>query len=98
MRAALGIQDLSPPDERAERISGSDGLAEEGEVRDCLRVIHGEELPRPSEAGLDLVRSEHYAVPIAELSEPGEEIIRGDYLPCDALDRLDEDARDVVGR
>ncbi len=53
-------------------------------------------VPGPTGARLDLVGDEQDPVPVAELAEALEEAVLGDDVAALALDRLDDDRRDLA--
>ena len=55
-------------------------------------------LPGPTRARLDLVGDEQDPVPVADLAQTLEEAVLRDDVAALALDRLDDDRRDLVGR
>ncbi len=61
-------------------------------------VIRGEHLPRPPHAGLHFVDDEQDAVLGRQLPQPLQERRRRHEVSALALDRLDDDRRDFVGR
>ena len=58
---------------------------------------HAHIFPVRPDAALHLVGHQQDAVPVADLAQPPEEADRRDDVAALALDRLDEDAGDVLG-
>jgi hypothetical protein len=71
------------------------GLADDHDVRSYALVLVREELAGAAEAGLDLVDHEQHPVLVGELAQPAEVAVRRHHDPGLALDRLDQDGRDV---
>ena len=93
-----GLEQLRPRDQGPERHPGGDPLRRQQDVRLHAPVLHRPHPPRTTRAGLDLVGDQEDPVLVADLSEPLEEPILGHDVPALALDRLDDDRRDLVGR
>ena len=68
------------------------------DVRLDAGVLDREHPARPPHARLHFVRHEHDAVRRRERAQPLEELIRRHDVPALALDRLDDDGGDLVGR
>ena len=82
----------------AQRQPVGDPLGEADDITGDSPVFGGEHLPRPANATLDLVEDEQDAMLIAEPAQARQEIRgRHDVAPF-ALDRLDEDRRQLIRR
>ena len=77
---------------------GRDALGGEQDVRLDAPVLDRPHLAGPPGARLDLVGDEQDAVLVADLAQALEEAVLGDDVAALALDRLDDDRRDLVGR
>src|SRR5436189_574873 len=74
-----------------DRDPAPEGLRESDNIGDDALALHGEHLPRPSDARLDLVRDQEDVVLLRDLRDPGEPARRRDDVPALPLDRLHED-------
>src|SRR5690606_13218886 len=60
------VENLSPPDDRAERQPTAERLPEQHEVGNDIRVLECEPTPGPPHPDLDLVNDQQDAVAVAE--------------------------------
>ena len=82
----------------AERQARRNPLGDVDDVGLESDVIGGEHLPCPPHARLHLVDHQQYPVPRRQLAQPLQERRRRDDVAPLALNRLDDDRRDLVGR
>ncbi len=92
------VHHRGPRDHRAQRQPVGDPLREADDVAGDAPVLGGEHLARAADAALDLVEDEQHAVLVAEPAQARQEVRRRDDVPALALDRLDEDRRQLFGR
>ena len=92
------LEQLGPGDHRAERHARRDALGGQQDVRLDAPVLDRPHLAGPAGARLDLVGDEQDAVLVADSAQALEEAVLGDDVAALALDRLDDDRRDLVGR
>ena len=95
---APGLEQLGPGDHRAERHARGDALGRQQDVRLDAPVLDRPHLAGPAGARLDLVGDQQDPVLVADLAQALEEAVLGDDVAALALDRLDDDRRDLVGR
>ena len=99
MRAGAPVlHELRPGDHRAERHAARDPLRGQQDVGLDAPVLDRPHLPGAAGARLDLVGDEQDPVPVADLAQALEEAVLGDDVAALALDRLDDDRGDLVGR
>ena len=92
------FHDVGGGDHGAEGHAARDALRREQDVRLDVPVLDRPHFPGSPGAGLDLVGDEQDAVLVAQLAEALHEAVFGDDVAALALDRLEEDRRDLVGR
>src|SRR5215212_12022128 len=91
------LQDLGARDEGTEWHAGCDALGAEQYVRLDAGVLDRPHLPGPPRARLDLVGDEQDPVSVADRAKASKERVFGDDIAALALDRLDDDRRDLIG-
>ena len=90
--------ELALGDHRAERHARGDALGREQDVGLDVPVLDRPHLPGAAGARLDLVGDEQDPVPVAQLAQARQEVVLGDDVAALALDRLDDDGGELVGR
>jgi hypothetical protein len=92
-----GVHQLGAPGDGGERQAAGDALRGRHQVRHDRLVVDGEPVAGATEAGLDLVGDEHHAVLLRPGGERGQEPRRRYDEAALALDRLDDQAGEVLG-
>ena len=82
----------------AKRQARSDPFRDIDDVGRQAEMLEGEHLARASHAGLHLVGDEQNAMLLREIAQPLQKRLRRNDVAPFALDRLDDDRRDFVGR
>ena len=92
------LEQLGAGDHGAEGHARGDALGRQQDVGLDAPVLDRPHLAGPPGARLDLVGDEQDAVLVADRAQALEEAVLGDDVAALALDRLDDDRRDLVGR
>ena len=92
------LEEIGAGDHRAQGHPGRDPLGRQQDVRLDAPVLDRPHLAGPPGARLDLVGDQQDAVLVTDVAEALEEPVLGDDVAALALDRLDDDRRDLVGR
>jgi hypothetical protein len=92
------LHDASLCDDHADGQAGAESLRQRHNVRHHIEVLRGEHLARAADAGLDLVKNQQNAVPIAQFPQALQKSIGGNQVAALALNRLDENGRHFAGR
>ena len=93
-----GLEQFGTGDHRAKGHARGDALGGQQDVGLDAPVLDRPHLAGPTRARLDLVGDEQDAVLVADPPQALEEAVLGDDVAALALDRLDDDRRDLVRR
>ena len=98
MAAAGPVHDRRPGDDRAQRQPVGNPLGQAHDIAGDAPVFRSEHLSRSAHPALDLVKDEQDSMLIAELAQTRQEVGGRHNVAALALDRLDEDRRQLIGR